>query len=200
MLREKSTDFEVQYIDLANKPEWFLEISPRGKVPVLVTDDDDVLFESGAICEYLEEAVPSPALFPNKLTERARDRAWFTFTSEELMSNTWGVESASTQEKLEASLEKLRKAYAILEDQLDGRDYLSGDGTRFGMADVGASSALFRAQKLKDKGVDVLAGFARCAAWRDRVLARETIPTSVPDSWQADWDAMLARLDAVVAR
>lgn len=34
-LNEKGVDFDVIYIDLANKPEWFLEISPLGKVPVL---------------------------------------------------------------------------------------------------------------------------------------------------------------------
>jgi len=38
MLREKNVPFERTYIDLKNKPDWFLAISPRGKVPVLVAD------------------------------------------------------------------------------------------------------------------------------------------------------------------
>ena len=54
-LSEKGVPFERIDIDLANKPDWFLKISPLGKVPVLVvtTDAGEVaLFESNVICEY----------------------------------------------------------------------------------------------------------------------------------------------------
>ena len=50
-MRAKNVDFEVTYIDLRDKPDWFLEISPHGKVPVLKVDDD-ILFESNAIAEF----------------------------------------------------------------------------------------------------------------------------------------------------
>ncbi len=50
---EKRIDFERIDIDLAHKPDWFLAISPTGKVPVLeVTEADGsvhVLFESSVI-------------------------------------------------------------------------------------------------------------------------------------------------------
>ena len=36
ILRAKSVNYEVTYIDLRAKPDWFLEISPHGKVPVLM--------------------------------------------------------------------------------------------------------------------------------------------------------------------
>ncbi|MGY4160696.1 glutathione S-transferase [Bradyrhizobium sp. USDA 4461] len=58
-LHEKGVPFERIDIDLANKPDWFLKISPLGKVPVLVVTGDDgkevALFESNVICEYIEE-------------------------------------------------------------------------------------------------------------------------------------------------
>lgn len=50
-LLEKKVDYEIKYIDLANKPEWFLKISPFRRVPVLVVGED-VLFESAVINEY----------------------------------------------------------------------------------------------------------------------------------------------------
>jgi glutathione S-transferase len=50
VLRAKDIPFEVTYIDLRNKPDWFLEISPHGKVPVLQVDGVP-LFESNAIAE-----------------------------------------------------------------------------------------------------------------------------------------------------
>ncbi len=53
-LTEKGVPFERIDIDLANKPEWFLKISPLGKTPVLVVGDH-AIFESAVILEYLEE-------------------------------------------------------------------------------------------------------------------------------------------------
>ena len=73
-MRAKDVDFEVTFVDLRDKPDWFLEISPHGKVPVLKVDDD-VLFESNAIAEYLDEMV-EPRLHPTDPIKRARNRAW----------------------------------------------------------------------------------------------------------------------------
>ena len=38
-LKHKNIDFEITYIDLADPPDWFLEMSPLNKVPVLKVDD-----------------------------------------------------------------------------------------------------------------------------------------------------------------
>ena len=66
-LTEKGIPFERIDIDLANKPDWFLKISPLGKVPVLVVERDGsevALFESNVICEYIEETFPDTKLHP----------------------------------------------------------------------------------------------------------------------------------------
>lgn len=47
-LAEKGLPCERVYIDLANKPEWFLQMSPLGKVPVLRMQDATV-FETAVI-------------------------------------------------------------------------------------------------------------------------------------------------------
>ena len=54
VLIEKNIPYEKQEIDLANKPDWFVKDSPLGKAPLLYVGKK-VLFESIAICEYLEE-------------------------------------------------------------------------------------------------------------------------------------------------
>jgi glutathionyl-hydroquinone reductase len=54
LLRVKKVDFDVTYINLREKPDWFLKLSPHGKVPVLQVGDE-VLFESNAIAEFLDE-------------------------------------------------------------------------------------------------------------------------------------------------
>ena len=60
-MRAKDVEFEVTFINLLEKPDWFLKISPHGKVPALKIGED--IFESNAIAEFLDEtrlAAPSP--------------------------------------------------------------------------------------------------------------------------------------------
>ena len=69
-LAEKRIDHETVQVDLANRPDWLLELNPpNGRVPVL-----DGLPESEVIMEYLEEAHPGMPLLPGDLHERARAR------------------------------------------------------------------------------------------------------------------------------
>ena len=80
VLGEKNVAHDVEYVDLRNKPAWFTALSPRGKVPLLVVDGV-TLFESSAICEFLEETAPGIRLHPADPVERARHRAWIEFAS-----------------------------------------------------------------------------------------------------------------------
>tara|TARA_B100000586_G_scaffold106894_1_gene76671 strand:- start:162 stop:827 length:666 start_codon:yes stop_codon:yes gene_type:complete len=79
-LIEKGLDFELIEIDVYNKPDWFLEISPYGKVPVLV-HKGKTIYESAIINEYLEEEYPEVALMPEDHYERARARIWIDYAS-----------------------------------------------------------------------------------------------------------------------
>ena len=49
VLRAKNVSYDITYIDRDKRPEWFLKVSPHSKVPVLVIDGKDALFESNAI-------------------------------------------------------------------------------------------------------------------------------------------------------
>jgi len=51
-LQYKDIDYDIEYIDLGNPPEWFLAISPLKKVPLLIVGDM-VIFESAVINESL---------------------------------------------------------------------------------------------------------------------------------------------------
>src|SRR5215468_2103592 len=78
-LAEKGVPFERIDIDLANKPEWFLKVSPLGRTPVLLAAEH-AIFESAVILEYLEETQPSP-LHPCDALDRAEHRSWIEFGS-----------------------------------------------------------------------------------------------------------------------
>lgn len=53
----------------------YLAINPQGRVPALRADDGELLLQSPAIIEYLEERYPQPALLPGGCEMRARVRA-----------------------------------------------------------------------------------------------------------------------------
>lgn len=53
----------------------YLALNPQGLVPALETDDGQVLTQSLAICEYLDEIAPEPSILPGDAAHRARIRA-----------------------------------------------------------------------------------------------------------------------------
>lgn len=83
VLLEKGVAFDRINVDLAAKPDWFLELSPTGKMPVLrlgrKDGPDAVLFESMAICEYLWETQGGARLYPVDALACARQRGWTEF-------------------------------------------------------------------------------------------------------------------------
>lgn len=60
-LEEKHLPYEMKLVDLAKKPEWFLNISPGGKVPV-VKIDEKWIADSDVITQALEDKFPEPPL------------------------------------------------------------------------------------------------------------------------------------------
>ena len=94
-LNEKGVAFERVDIDLANKPDWFLKLSPLGKVPVLVVRSEAgevALFESNVICEYIEDTQGGAKLHPQDPLQRAQHRAWMEFGST-ILGELWGLET-----------------------------------------------------------------------------------------------------------
>ncbi|CAL4903201.1 unnamed protein product [Urochloa decumbens] len=61
-LEEKKVPYEMKLVDLGNKPEWFLEISPEGKVPVFNSGDGKWIADSDVITQIIEEKFPTPSL------------------------------------------------------------------------------------------------------------------------------------------
>src|SRR6266516_1712924 len=78
-LTEKRVPFERIDVDLANKPQWFIAISPLGKTPVLKVGET-AIFESAVILEYLEDTQPCP-MHPADPLHRAEHRSWIEFGS-----------------------------------------------------------------------------------------------------------------------
>jgi glutathione S-transferase len=77
-LLEKGLDFVLTEIDLFDRPAWFRDISPYGKVPVL-RHEGATVYESAIINQYLDERFPSPPLLPATPAVRAQARIWMDY-------------------------------------------------------------------------------------------------------------------------
>src|SRR5215210_6140749 len=85
VLHEKRIDFNVYEVDLRNKSEEFLRVSPYGKVPVFVVNGTS-LYESNIVNAYLDEVYEWPRLMPNNPEQRALARTWMAFANEYFFS------------------------------------------------------------------------------------------------------------------
>jgi glutathione S-transferase len=132
VLLEKGVAFERRWVDLADKPAWFTAISPLGKTPVLLVDQEPI-FESAVICEYLDEVL-GPRLHPVDAMQRARHRGWMEFGSSVL--NTIGAfYAARDAATLQSQRDQLLKRFAQLEAAADARGpWFAGD--RFSLVDA----------------------------------------------------------------
>jgi glutathione S-transferase len=138
-LLEKGVRFERVTIDLADQPEWFRDLSPTGKVPLLRVGQNNgresVLFESTVICEYLEETEGDVRLHPDDPLERARHRAWMEFGSA-VLSDIWLLETTPDPSTFAATRDRLGKKFGRLELVL-------GDGPFFSAGQFSLVDAVF---------------------------------------------------------
>lgn len=112
-LLEKGIGYWHTEIDLANKPEWFLVISPTGEVPV-IRHEDHFVADPTVILEYLEDVFPSPRLRPADPALRAVARFWTKIADEKLYPAMLRV-LLSTGEKRSAAWTKLRDLLMFIE-------------------------------------------------------------------------------------
>jgi glutathione S-transferase len=74
LLLEKQLPFDLIQEDLSARSKDFVTLSPLGKVPLLVEEDGECLFDSTVIAEYLEDRYPEPPMFGEGVEERLRHR------------------------------------------------------------------------------------------------------------------------------
>jgi glutathione S-transferase len=194
LLRAKDIEFEVTYINLQDKPGWFLEISPHGKVPVLSVDGVP-LFESNAIAEYLDEMV-EPRLHPADPIKRARNRAWTDFTpdfAKGLSGIYYTKDTAAMAEGIKAAPVKLAKLEeALATERGNDGPYFNGD--TLCLVDAAYAPFLQRFAFVEAKlRTGVMKDFPLVQAWSDALLASDTVTGSVVSHFEDEFVASLKR-------
>jgi glutathione S-transferase len=182
-LTEKGISFERIDIDLANKPDWFLGISPLGKTPVLQVGET-AIFESAVILEYLEETQPGP-LHPADPLRRAEHRGWIEFGSA-VLGDIAGFYSAPDEATLKAKASQLERRFARLEARVAAAPWF--DGEDFSLVDA-VFGPVFRYFDVFDGIADfgILSDKPKLAQWRKALAARPSVRSAV----SADYPALL---------
>ncbi|WP_316397203.1 glutathione S-transferase family protein [Bradyrhizobium sp. 33ap4] len=192
-LREKGVPFERIDIDLANKPDWFLKISPLGKVPVLVVTRDDgkevALFESNVICEYIEETQAGAKLHPEDALTRAEHRAWMEFGSA-ILGDLWGLETATDAAAFESKRQAVVAKFARVEAALGAGPFFAGQN--FSLVDA-VFAPIFRYFDLFDQLTDlaVFTHTPKLRAWRSALAQRPSVRSAVSPDYPALLHAFL---------
>jgi glutathione S-transferase len=201
-LAEKGVPFERANIDLAQKPNWFLKISPLGKVPLLrIRNDDgseDVLFESSVICEYLEETQDGPRLHATDALTRARHRGWMEFGSS-ILADLWVYETTQDPAQLEGKRTILASKFATIEAELKDGPYFAGHD--FSLVDA-IYAPIFRYFDVFDAIGDsgIFCGLDRVRNWRTALLSRPSVRAAVTEDYPDRLMDFLKHHDAVLLR
>ncbi|MDT3671024.1 MAG: glutathione S-transferase family protein [Aromatoleum sp.] len=179
---EKGLTPELVEVDIVagdNRRAPFLQINPTGTTPVLVLDDGTTIAETTAICEYLEELVPQPALIGASARERAIARMWWRrgdlMVVQPMTAGFRAAEGLSMfQDRvrcLPQAAEDLKRTaqegLAWFDAQLGERPYVAGDA--LSVADL-LLYCFVEFGELVGQGLDP--SQRRLAAWRDRVGSR----------------------------
>lgn len=195
VLLEKGIPFERVDIDLANKPDWFLAISPLGRTPVLLVDGE-AIFESSVICEYLEET-GGPRLHPEAALQRARHRAWMEFGSA-ILNDIAAFYRAPDLEALSHKASVIQSRFEQVEAALGDGSYFSGE--RFSVVDA-VFGPIFRYFDVFDEIADF--GFFRLTpkvlAWRAALRARQSVRRAARDDYPALLRAFLRQRNAALS-
>ena len=175
LLEEKGIDYDIKFIDVYNPPEWFLEISPTGKVPVLQVDGE-ILFESNVIGEYLEE-VYEPKFHPASPLIKAKNRAWMEYTTP-LYSGTFNLMMAKSKGSADKFIEEMRETQKSLNEVKQNNPWFNGD--EFSLVDIFVAPYFVRVDFFKKNfNVDILQGCDNLQAWSDHLLARKSVKKSI---------------------
>ncbi|NBF11970.1 maleylacetoacetate isomerase [Pseudomonas sp. Fl4BN1] len=156
----KGLDFQAIPVNLlepkggANRQPEYLGINPQGRVPALRTDDGNLLIQSLAIIEYLEERYPQVPLLSKDLVSRAHERAVAAIigcdihplhnSSTQNLLREWGHEEAQLLVWID---HWISQGLAALEQLIGDQGFCFGDQP--GLADVFLIPQLYAAERFK---------------------------------------------------
>jgi glutathione S-transferase len=176
LLEELGLDYERVSLNMKNKEHKsaeYLALNPNGKVPTLI-EDDFVIWESMAINHYLAEKY-QPDLLGTSLQSKALTMQWCYWGIAEyqkplidlLIQLVFVPEANRNLELISKSKEKVAELNKILDDHLDGREYMVEK--TFNLADLNIASVA----KINKMTRTDISAFKNLDRWLNNVCERK---------------------------
>jgi glutathione S-transferase len=159
LLREKEIEFDIESVNIMPMPDWFVEISPARRIPVLRDTEigeegrAGTIPDSSAICGFIERRNPEPALYPGDPFDYGR-ALWFEEWADTELAGTIGMgifrpvmfprfqgKEPDVATAKETWSKKLPRYLDYLESELEGREFLVGDSLSIGDISVACQLA-----------------------------------------------------------
>lgn len=202
-LEYKGVPYDITFIDLENPPEWFADVSPFEKVPVLRVHSDDGagagteanIFESAVISEYINDTHGGD-LMPADPTQKALNRAWTEAASAclgDLFQLAGAEDEAAFKRHRAALIDKLE----MVEEVLQG-PYFNGDQPAlidFAFAPVFMRIDLLAANQTFIEGDEL----PKVKAWSETLAAMPAVQNSVVPEFSQMYRGMVNKRSPLVA-
>ncbi|RCI04033.1 hypothetical protein CU098_004651 [Rhizopus stolonifer] len=145
-LKEVGAEFDVVNIDLLNKPDWYKDVNPELKVPVLATEGQN-LAESLVIVEYINDRFPEKNLLPKEPIKRANIRFVIEYFASKVAPEFYKLLMNFKAENAKADYEKNLNTALVRLDELLKQQSATGPyflGEQFSLADVAIAPFVIR--------------------------------------------------------
>lgn len=183
-LEEKGVSYEIAPVDLGS--DELKKVHPHSHMPAL-THGDFHLYETSAICRYIDEAFEGPALVPTDLKERAIMDQWISALNHyydtdmircvvlERMAERFG--RVTDEERIKECLPKVEHELEVLEARLAEADYLAGSNVS--IADFFLLPILFYLW-MTPEGQPMIQPKENIMAWWARMESRPSFAATQP--------------------
>lgn len=156
----------------------FLTLNAMGQVPVLRTDDGELIVENAVILQYVADRFPAAGLIPADGPERRKVQSWLSFVGSELHTGVFiALLNPKAPDGAKAfAREIVVERLAYLDAHLKGREFLAG---RFSVADAYLFVMLTWARHV---ALD-LAPYPALSAYRDRLQSRPSVARALGEEF-----------------
>ena len=179
-LIEKGLQYEKLLVDLSNRPDWFVADAPLGKVPFIYVQEK-TLFESMAICEYIEEISANNSLHSQDVLIRNQHRAWMEFSSS-LIASTFAMVFVKNAAELENKKLEIIAKIQILDKNLAHKNYFNGE--KFLLVDIFMASLFAPLCYINNKfSLNLFANCSNVLSYSENLLARDSLKQSLPNNY-----------------
>ena len=176
-------DYDIKFIDLSNPPQWFLDISPLGKVPLLIVEqnnEETILFESQVIADWLADK-SELNLYSTDSLVKAHQRGWCEFASD-LLGTHYQFSMTTDADVYTKNLEVLKARLTFIESYVQG-PYFAGD--QLTMPDIAFTTFFWRQQFFeKHAHMNLYAHVPKIKSWAQALINLPESKKAVIDDYE----------------